>query len=345
MGTEIKVWQITDKKLIPINTLPRDENISEPYDIEPWIASDSSIIGNDIVIIGRQVMTDSGPLDLLGIDKNGNLVIIEIKRDKLPREALAQAIDYASDVADWSIEKITETLAAYLTKASSHDLDINLEDYVRESLHKRNIDIENLDINYAQRIILIGFSVESALERMIKWLSDNSNIFINAIVLNYIKTSSGDKLLAKTSIVSEEIEKQKLRKGKPWDMTDKPPPPDKYNDVMLREVLSAYLSIPNVTNKRIKDILLPTLLRQQFLTQEELKNQLLKAEPDIDPSKAGYSVSSISTQLGLRKNDFLRLIVAYKKVNWVKTDYSLRDEYKDLVRDVLKSLEINNITT
>jgi hypothetical protein len=37
-------------------------------------------------------MFKSGPIDLLGIDKTGNVVIIEIKRDKLPREALAQAI-------------------------------------------------------------------------------------------------------------------------------------------------------------------------------------------------------------------------------------------------------------
>ena len=31
-------------------------------------------------------------------------MIIELKRDKLPREALVQAIDYASDVSNWDIE-------------------------------------------------------------------------------------------------------------------------------------------------------------------------------------------------------------------------------------------------
>jgi RecB family endonuclease NucS len=51
------------------------------------------------LIIGEQVQTKSGYLDFLGIDKNGNTVIIELKRDKLPREVIAQTIDYASDVA------------------------------------------------------------------------------------------------------------------------------------------------------------------------------------------------------------------------------------------------------
>jgi hypothetical protein len=44
-------------------------------------------------------MSKSGPIDLLGIDKAGNTVIVEIKREKLPREALTQAIDYACVVS------------------------------------------------------------------------------------------------------------------------------------------------------------------------------------------------------------------------------------------------------
>ena len=100
MGTEIKTWQITNGKLQAVSTDMKTEGRTEPYDLEPWIESNPEIIGPDITVIGRQVMTKSGPLDLLAIDRSGNLVIIEIKRDKLPREALTQAIDYASDVAE-----------------------------------------------------------------------------------------------------------------------------------------------------------------------------------------------------------------------------------------------------
>ena len=98
MGTELKTWQIVDGKLTPIETTLKREGRTEPYDLEPWLATNPAIIGNDIAIIGRQVSTKSGAIDLLGIDKTGNTVIIEIKRDELPRECLAQAIDYASDV-------------------------------------------------------------------------------------------------------------------------------------------------------------------------------------------------------------------------------------------------------
>ena len=52
-------------------------------------------------------------LDLLGIDKTGNTVVVELKRGGLPREVVAQAIDYASDVAAWSVERLSEECAKF----------------------------------------------------------------------------------------------------------------------------------------------------------------------------------------------------------------------------------------
>ena len=57
MGTEIKTWQIISGKLTSIDTALKNEGRTEPYDLEPWLASTPEIIGADIVIIGRQVRT------------------------------------------------------------------------------------------------------------------------------------------------------------------------------------------------------------------------------------------------------------------------------------------------
>jgi len=108
MSTKIETWQIVNGKLEVVESSLTNEGRTETYDLEEWIASNPAIIGSDLRIIGRQVSTKSGSLDLLAIDKVGNLVIVELKRDKLPRKALAQAIDYASDISSWSIDKISE---------------------------------------------------------------------------------------------------------------------------------------------------------------------------------------------------------------------------------------------
>ncbi len=108
MATKITSWEIIDGKLKRTDTNLVEEGLTESYDLEEWIISNPEILGEDITIIGRQINTSSGPLDLLGIDKNGNIVIIELKRDKLPREVIAQVIDYTAAVSQWDIDKISE---------------------------------------------------------------------------------------------------------------------------------------------------------------------------------------------------------------------------------------------
>ncbi|MGA9059190.1 MAG: endonuclease NucS domain-containing protein [Terriglobia bacterium] len=204
MGTEIKTWQIIDGKLAPIDTTLPDEGRTEPYDLEPWLGSNPEIIGTDIMLIGRQVPTRSGRIDLLGIDKSGNTVIIEIKRAELPRESLAQAIDYASDVAEWTVEELGEVCLEYTNKT--------LQDAFNETFP--DVDLETVNPNSTQRIILLGFSIEASLERMIEWLSDSYEVDVNAVVISYVKTKGGEELLTKTTIISEEMEEERRRKQK-----------------------------------------------------------------------------------------------------------------------------------
>lgn len=89
MSTEIKTWEILKGELNLIETTLADNGRRETEHLEKWIKTKPEILGSDIIIIGEQVYTKSGPLDFLGIDNNGNLVIVELKRDKLARLVLA----------------------------------------------------------------------------------------------------------------------------------------------------------------------------------------------------------------------------------------------------------------
>lgn len=335
MGTEIRTWQIIDGELKLIATNLKSEGRTEPYDLEPWIESNPAILGPDIAIIGRQTMSKSGPIDLLGIDRTGNVVIVEIKRDKLPREALAQAIDYASDAAGWPVERLGEICAEHSGKGLDETLSEAFPD----------VDVESLTFNETQRIILVGFSVESALERMIGWLSDNFSVSINAVVLSYIKTANGDELLTKTSIISEELERERVKKQRKFQIPMSDKPGDHFPDE-LRKLLREYLSRERVTNQRIRDVLLPALLKRKTLTREQLKKALLEYDSTLDASKVGYHVVTVSSQLGMQKNDFLRQVVAYEYPNnaWEKDNFTLREDVRDLVHGVLEELRAPRAT-
>jgi len=325
MSTKIKTWEIIDSKLKEINSSLLLEGKSEKYDLEEWIASNPEILGEDIAIIGRQITTRSGPLDLLGLDRDGNMVIIELKRGKLPREALAQAVDYASDIARWDLEKISEISSKYTGKS--------LDDFISETFGDE-IVVENININQLQRILLVGFSIEDSLERMIEWLSDNFKLNINAIILHYIKTKSDAEFLSRTFIIPEEVEKERTRKFS-IPMSDEP---GNYEISELKELLVNYFDQDLKSAKRIKKVLLPECLKKGTVTREELKKAFIDYNEPNARKNAGYFMSLISLQLGMKKNDFLRQIISYEYPNypWEKDKYKIREGYKDLVREIIK---------
>jgi hypothetical protein len=330
MPTQIKTWQVVNGKLQPVATRMADAGRKEAHDLEEWIVSNPAIISSDIVVIGRQTPTKSGPLDLLAIDKQGNVVIIELKRDALPREALVQAIDYASDVAEWSVEKLSEICTQYTGKSLGEQLTENFPD----------ISLENIDINEVQRIFLVGFGIGDSLERMVNWLSSNYGVSVNAILLKYIKTSNGDELITRTSIISETVDQLRSEKKKKFEipMSDEP---GNYSLNELTKRLKQYLSQNLSSAQRIRIVLLPVLLRDGKVNREQVKDELVKFGEAESSRDAGYFLSVISSQIGMVKNDFLRQVVGFEyhpDYPWLKETYFIRDEYKDLVKQVLVEL-------
>jgi len=333
MATEIQSWQILNGKLVPIKSSMIEEKRKEKEDLEQWLKTNSEILGKDIVIIGEQVNTRSGPIDFLGIDKNGNPVVIELKRDKLPRETLAQAIDYASDISTWDIEKYSEICSKFTSKT--------LEDYLSEKIGGK--EIEELVISQSIRILLVGFSIEESLSRMIEWLSNTYNISINAIILNYIKTNSGEELLSKTVIIPEEIDQEKANKKYVIQMSNEP---GQYTDDELKNKLIEYLNKDLYSAQRIKEHLLPILIENKIVTRVQLKKELVKRHAAPDESQAGYFVSLISNQLGHKWKDYLRQIIKYEFPNykWEKDNFSLNEKYKDMIIKIIDYKNTKNGT-
>lgn len=67
--------------------------------LEDWLEANPDGIIEDgrIMIIGRQVVTNLGGfIDLLGLDRQGDVVVVELKWDRTPRDTIAQCLEYAS---------------------------------------------------------------------------------------------------------------------------------------------------------------------------------------------------------------------------------------------------------
>ena len=205
MATEIKLWQVEGGKLVQSEVSMIDAGRTETKDLEQWIKSNPEILGENISLIGEQIMTKRGPLDFLGIDRSGNLIIVELKRDKLHREALAQAIDCASDLASWEVERISSECEKYTGK--------KIEEHLSDIFELEDETLEEISINKFQKILLVGTGVDESLERMVEWLSDNYDVSINVLILKYTKTKNGDEILARTTIIPEDVQQEKSQRA------------------------------------------------------------------------------------------------------------------------------------
>jgi hypothetical protein len=197
-----QLYKVTEDGLVPVvrGQLAREELI------EGWVAAQPALLGLDILIIGRQVPTDfGGRIDLLGLDAEGDLVLVELKRDRTPREIVAQVLDYASWVAALKTPHIHEMARSHLNRP--------LESAFRERFDAGLPD--TLNSNHTLVIVAIAFDASS--QRIVRYLAEVHDIAINTVFFN-VFTNGGDTLLATDWLLDQvEVEERSQTKTKaPW---------------------------------------------------------------------------------------------------------------------------------
>ena len=120
MTQQVRLWRVQqDKALAEVPCVRLDREA----ELETWLEKDIDILDPGLLVIMRQQSTHAGGIDLLCIDSKGDLVIVELKRDKTPREVTAQALDYASWVVDLDAKSVQEIADAYLGRLSGTTLE------------------------------------------------------------------------------------------------------------------------------------------------------------------------------------------------------------------------------
>jgi len=78
-----------------------------------------------------------------------------------------------------------------------------------------------------------------------------------------------------------------------------------------------------------------------MISRDELKQEFVNYGEADNTRDAGYFLSLISQQIGMEKNSFLRQVIEYEypQHEWEKDNYRIRDNYQNLVKEVLDKLE------
>ena len=140
--------------------------------LEQWLIADIDIVASDILVMKSQAVTTWGTkLDLLAIDAEGNLVIVELKRDQTLRDTVAQAIEYAAWASQLSYEEVVDLAAKHFGTVDAFE----------EAFEKRfGVELP-ASLNQVQRILVVAPTIDDTTETVVNFLANTFHMPINAV--------------------------------------------------------------------------------------------------------------------------------------------------------------------
>ena len=186
--------------------------------MENWIVANPEILGERLLLIGRQVLIPDTKdrLDILAVDPNGNAVIVELKRGHLKDPVDIQALRYASYISKWQFEDFERQAQNFYNKVG--DVNYNFNSIYESFCEDAGVD-EIPNINQDQRAIIVGSAVREKLGSVALWLREHN---IDITVMEVQAYKEGDSILIQpTTIVPHQISRfadtGRVRpEGAPW---------------------------------------------------------------------------------------------------------------------------------
>jgi len=171
MPVEMRMWRIDGEQPRPLTpaALPTENELHQ------FLKKDPSLLGIPLLVIGSEVPTPYGKrLDLLAVDGDGNLHVLELKRDKTPREVVAQVLDYGSWVSTLSREDVIDIADRYL--------DQPFESAYEEVFGSAPPD----ELNSELQLTVVASVLDDSSERIVTYLR-TFGVPLNAVFFTYIE--------------------------------------------------------------------------------------------------------------------------------------------------------------
>lgn len=185
MPIQHSIWKVgSQPTALKYGTLATEQTL------EDMIVREPGILSTEWMLIGRQEQTGlGGRIDLLAIAPDGSLVLIELKRNRTPREIVAQALDYASWVEKLTTDRIAKIYQRY---SGGGNLDAAFQKRFGTKLDEETL-------NESHQIVLVAAELDDATERIIQYLNDR-DIAINVLFFQVFQHGA-DLLLSRAWLI------------------------------------------------------------------------------------------------------------------------------------------------
>ena len=201
---------VVDKELKEFDKIENSSftelNIWERQHIQEWIRNEPEILGEELLIVSIEFdrfKESNDRLDLLAIDRQGNLVIIELKRDPHAGYADLQSIRYAAMVSSMTLDTLLPYYVYYQKKYLNKE-DVDQEQSLAE-IKEFVTDNDFEELSNTPRIILCSEDFSQEITTTVIWLNQNG-LDISCVKIQPYLVNNQIAIVPKKIIPLEEAE-------------------------------------------------------------------------------------------------------------------------------------------
>ena len=302
------LWKIDGKKAKELEKTNFISESIEESEIEDWIEANPDILGEPLMIIGRQVViADLGDtLDLLALDRFGNIVIIELKRADLKAPVDIQGIRYASYASRWVDRELEEIYAGYIQDSDSEE-EGSLETAFLEFSDEAG-SLEEVHFNDDQRIILVGQHIRDRLGSVALWLREHK---VDMKVVEIHPFRDGDTIYLEPLVIIPAPTTEQWEVGSSVRGTDKPWIIDGHKWWEKKATEKQWMRLKHILGP-IEDGLASKIsyTQRHYIAVHRGKRTWLRVQPtphririDVRCREDDFNVSEVAKKLGLHEFD------------------------------------------
>lgn len=166
----------------------------ERRNLEEWVIEEPRILGEELLVISSEFgdyRELSERLDILALDREGKLVVVELKRDRANRTADLQAIKYASYVANFTAKDVQDLYQDFWTdreknELTSEDVGKSFLDFLEDSEEEVVISengFADFTLDSRPRIIIAAGSFGKEITSPVIWLTQEFGLDITCVEL------------------------------------------------------------------------------------------------------------------------------------------------------------------
>jgi hypothetical protein len=169
-GPDMAIFEYTNDGIQEFATKSFAEaGIKEREDLQRLLRDQIEVIAPDTMVISEEFgdwEESNRRIDLLAVDRNGNLVVVELKRTDSGGHMELQAIRYAAMIASMTFTRAVSVYAAYLSRRGiEQDAEKALLDFLNWE------DEEEKTFGGQVRIVLVSANFSKELTSTVLWLT------------------------------------------------------------------------------------------------------------------------------------------------------------------------------